>query len=52
LETLFLADDVMDVLGIMYPQYWLHLDFNASFVKHLVVIKVTFCYGKIQWVDA
>jgi len=36
----------------MYPQYWLHLDFDASFAKHLDVIKVAFCCGKIQWVDA
>jgi hypothetical protein len=42
----------MDVLGNMCPQYWLHLDFHASFAKQLVVIKVAFCYGKIQWVDA
>jgi len=40
----------MDVLGIMYLRYW--LDFNASFAKHLDVIKVAFCYGKIQWLDA
>jgi hypothetical protein len=42
----------MDALGIMYPKYWLYLDFNASFAKQLVVIKVAFCYGKIQWVNA
>jgi len=42
----------MDVLGIMYPQHWLHLDFYASFAKHLDIIKVALCYGKIQWVDA
>jgi hypothetical protein len=36
----------MHALGIMYPQYWLHLDYDASFVKHLEVIKATFCYKK------
>jgi len=44
--------DAMDVLGIMYPYCWLHLNFNASFAKHHDIIKVAFCYGKIQWVDA
>jgi hypothetical protein len=42
----------MDVLGIVYPQYWLHLDFNASFAKHHDVIKVIFYFGKTQsWVN-
>jgi hypothetical protein len=28
------------------PNIYPHPDFNASFVGHLEVIKVTFCYGK------
>jgi hypothetical protein len=42
----------MDVLGIVYPQYWLHLDSNASFAKHHEGIKVTFYSQKSQsWVN-
>ncbi len=51
LETRFLAHGVMDALGIMYPQYWLHVDYETSFPKHLVVIKITFYSSKTQLLD-
>jgi hypothetical protein len=36
----------MNVLGILYPQYWLQLNYDVSFANHLQVFKVTFSYGK------
>jgi len=46
LETRFLAHGVMDVLGIVYPQYWLQGDCETSFPKHLAIIKTIFCSSK------
>jgi hypothetical protein len=48
LETRFLAHGVKDVFGISYPQYWLQPDCEASFPKHLEVIKTTFYSSKTQ----
>ena len=44
LEVRFPTMDVLDVLGVIYPQYWLQGDGEASFCKHLTVIKEF--YGK------
>jgi hypothetical protein len=44
LETRFVAHGVMDVLGIVYPQYCLQVDCDTSFLKHLVVIKISFLF--------
>jgi hypothetical protein len=52
LETRFLAHGVMDVFGIVYLQYWLQPDCEASFPKHLEVIKTTFYSNKTQLLDA
>jgi hypothetical protein len=41
----------MDALGIVYPQYWLQLDYDASSAKHLEVLKTTFYYGKTHKVN-
>jgi hypothetical protein len=46
LETRFLAHGVMDALGIVYPQYWLQVDYETSFPKHLVVIKIILYFSK------
>jgi len=35
LEIRFLAHGVMNALGIVYPRYWLQLNFDASFANHL-----------------
>jgi hypothetical protein len=47
LEGRFHAHWVMDIsLGVVYPQYWLQIDEEASFAKHLLVIKITYCHSK------
>ncbi len=51
LETRFLAHGVMDALGIVYPQYWLQVNYETSFLKHFVVIKIIFCFNKTQLLD-
>jgi hypothetical protein len=51
LETKFPTHGVMDVIGIMYPMYWLQPNHEASFPKHLEVIKMAFYYGKTQLLD-
>jgi hypothetical protein len=43
LEIWFPTHGVMEALR---PSIYLHPDFNASFVGHFEVIRVTFCYGK------
>jgi len=48
LEIRFLAHGVMNALGIVYPQYWLQPDCDASFANLLQVFKATFYYGKIM----
>jgi hypothetical protein len=51
LETRFPTHGVMDILGIVYPLYWLQLDCEASFPKHLEIIKTIFYFGKTQLLD-
>ncbi len=51
LEIMFPAHGVLDIPGIIYPQYWLHLDCDASFAKHLEILKTFFCYGKTHKVN-
>ncbi len=34
LEIKFSAHGVMNDFGIVYSQYWLQLDFDASFANH------------------
>jgi hypothetical protein len=47
LEKRFHAHGVIDIsLGMVYPQYWLQLDEEASLAKHLCVIKKTYCHPK------
>jgi hypothetical protein len=46
LDTKFPTHAIMDVLGIVYSQYWFHLDANVSFKKHLEVLKVALYCGK------
>jgi hypothetical protein len=41
----------MDGLGIVYPQYWLQADYETSFPKHLVVIKIVFFSNKTLLLD-
>ncbi len=51
LEIRFLAHGAMDALGIGYPQYWMQLECDATFVKHFQVIKSAFYLGKTHKVD-
>jgi hypothetical protein len=39
LEKRFLAQHVMDVLGLVYPQYWLKPSFEQTFFLHMVILK-------------
>ena len=49
LKARFLAQTIMDALGVVYPQYWLQkLALEISFRKHLDVLKNF--YGEAQWV--
>jgi hypothetical protein len=51
LEIMFPSHGVMDILGIIYLQYWLQPDCDAFFAKHLGVLKIIFCYGKTHKVN-
>ncbi len=42
----FSIHGIMHNLGVVYSQYWLQLDANECFNKHLEVIKVAFCQPK------
>jgi hypothetical protein len=36
----------MNVVGIVYPQYWEAFDAEATFVRHLTILKVKFYHPK------
>jgi hypothetical protein len=38
-EKRFLAQDVMDALGLVYPQYWLKPSFEQTFFLHMAILK-------------
>jgi hypothetical protein len=42
LKIRFPTHGVKDVFGIMYPQYWLQPNCDASLVMHLKVLKIVF----------
>ncbi len=46
LARCFLAHDFMNVVGIIYPQYWKTYDANATNVRHLAILKVKFYHPK------
>jgi hypothetical protein len=39
LSNRFPTADLMDALGVIYPQYWLEEDANSNFEKHLKILK-------------
>jgi len=41
LQGKFPAQDLMDALGVVYPQYWLQLKLEKRFNVHLATIKAT-----------
>jgi hypothetical protein len=51
LEIRFPAHGVMNVFRIMYPQFWVQPECDATFVKHPQVIKLVFFLGKTHNVD-
>ncbi len=40
LQGRFPTQDLMDALGVVYPQYWLQLKLERRFNVHLAIIKV------------
>jgi hypothetical protein len=34
-------------MGILYPQYWLQLNFEESFAKQLDILKTWYCEPKV-----
>ncbi len=42
LARCFLAHDFMNVVGIIYSQYWEAFNGEATFVRHLTILKVKF----------
>ncbi len=42
LEIKFPTHGVKNVFGIVYPQYWLQPNCDASFAMHLEVLKIFF----------
>ncbi len=39
LDQQFMNSELMNAIGIMYPQFWIQLDVDLSFFLHMVVIK-------------
>jgi len=46
LEWRFLDHELINVLGIIYPQYWLQLGCESTFVDHFALIKQHCCTTK------
>jgi hypothetical protein len=46
LARCFLAHDFMNAVGIIYLQYWETYDVEATFARHLTILKVKFYHPK------
>jgi hypothetical protein len=46
LQSCFLSHDVMEGLGLVFPQYWMMEDCEDSFKKHINVIKTNIVTSK------
>jgi hypothetical protein len=46
LARCFIAHDFMNVFRIIYPQYWEASDAEATFARHLTILKVKFYHPK------
>jgi hypothetical protein len=46
LESHFSSHGVMEILGVIFCQYWMIENYEESFKKHIVVIKAQYCYFK------
>jgi hypothetical protein len=47
LDKQFLAQEVLNVIGIVYLQYWLQPNVEHMFVGQLVLLKAQYCFLKI-----
>jgi len=47
LERHFPNFELMSVMGIVFPRFWIHLNVNSSFSLHLGVIKKHSCETKM-----
>jgi len=47
LDRRFLAQDLMNAIGIIYLQYWLQLEVVSMFLDHLQILKTHYCHAKI-----
>jgi hypothetical protein len=45
-EWRFANQDLMNVMGIIYSQYWLNFQAKETFQGHLVLLKAQFCFEK------
>ncbi len=43
LEKRFFAHDVMDALGVVYPQYWFKSSCEVTFLVHMATLKGSYC---------
>jgi hypothetical protein len=46
LRSRFPAHQLMDALGMVYPQYWCIEDCRTNFEKHIQVVKAHYCLPK------
>jgi hypothetical protein len=51
LESHFSSHGVMEVLGVVFRQYWMMENYEESFKKHIVMIKAQYCYLKRMGLD-
>jgi hypothetical protein len=49
LGNYFPSHELVDALGVVYPQYWLGLELETSFQLHLNVIKRCLLCAKKMW---
>lgn len=47
LESRFPSNNVMDAMGIMYPQYWLQSGAEETFPRHLSILMEYYCEPKL-----
>jgi hypothetical protein len=48
LDKWFVAQDLMNATGIIYPQYWLQPEVVSMFLGHLQILKTHCCHDEIM----
>jgi hypothetical protein len=43
LDRQFMGSELMNALGIVYPEFWIQHDADLSFSLHMAVIKKHYC---------